>query len=75
MFNPYNLLELDIETIVNFLLIFESIDYSFWGQPKWEINTVEGIKDGSDALLYAMIKYVKETRSTDFSNLSLNQFL
>lgn len=74
MFNPYNLLELDIETIVNFLLIFESIDYSFWGQPKWEINTVEGIKDGSDALLYAMIKYVKETRSTDFSNLSLNRF-
>lgn len=74
LFNPYNLLELDIETIINFLLIFESIDYSFWGQPKWEINTEEGIKDGSDALLYAMIKYVKETRSTDFSNLSLNQF-
>ena len=74
MYNPYNLLELDIETIINFLLIFESIDYSFWGQPKWEINTEEGIKDGSDALFYAMIKYVKETRSTDFSNLSLNQF-
>ena len=74
LFNPYNLLELDIETIVNFLLIFESIDYSFWGQPKWEINTEEGIKDGSDALLYAMIKYVKETRSTDFSNLTLNEF-
>ena len=74
LFNPYNLLELDIETIINFLLIFESIDYSFWGQPKWEINTEEGIKDGSDALLYAMIKYVKETRSTDFSNLTLKEF-
>lgn len=74
MYNPYNLLELDIETIINFLLIFESIDYSFWGQPKWEINTEEGIKDGSDALLYAMVKYVKETRSTDFSNLTLNEF-
>lgn len=74
LFNPYNLLELDIETIINFLLIFESIDYSFWGQPKWEINTEEGIKDGSDALLYAMIKYVKETKSTDFSNLTLNEF-
>ena len=74
LFNPYNLLELDIETVINFLLIFESIDYSFWGQPKWEINTEEGIKDGSDALLYAMIKYVKQTRSTDFSNLTLNEF-
>lgn len=74
LFNPYNLLQLDIETIINFLLIFESIDYSFWGQPKWEINTEEGIKDGSDALLYVMIKYVKKTRSTDFSNLTLNAF-
>lgn len=74
LFNPYNLLQLDIETIINFLLIFESIDYSFWGQPKWEITTEEGIKDGSDALLYVMIKYVKETRSTDFSNLTLNEF-
>lgn len=74
LFNPYNLLQLDIETIINFLLIFESIDYSFWGQPKWEINTEEGIKDGSDALLYVMIKYVKETKSTDFSNLTLNEF-
>lgn len=74
LFNPYNLLELDIEIIINFLLVFESIDYSFWGQPKWEINTEEGIKDGSDALLYAMLKYVQKTKSTDFSNLSLNEF-
>lgn len=74
LFNPYNLLELEVEQIINFLLVFEAIDYSFWGQPKWEINTEEGIKDGSDALLYAMIKYVKKTKSTDFSKLSLNEF-
>ncbi len=73
-YNPYNLLELDIETIVNFLLIFESIDYSFWGQPKWKVETNEGIKDGSDALLYVMLKYVKETKNTDFSNMSLDRF-
>lgn len=74
MYNPYNLLELNVETIINFLLIFESIDYSFWGQPKWMIDTEEGIKDGSDALLYAMLKYVKKTKKTDFSNISLNEF-
>ena len=74
LFNPYDLLELDIETIINFLLIFESICYSFWGQPKWKIETEEGVKDGSDALLYAMIKYVKKTKNTNFSNLSLNEF-
>ena len=74
MHNPYDLLELDVETIINFLLVFESIVYSFWGQPKWMIDTEEGIKDGSDALLYVMLKYVKKTKSTDFSNISLNKF-
>lgn len=74
LYNPYDLLELNVEEIINFLLIFEAIDYSFWGHPKWTIETDEGLKDGSDALLYAMIKYLKETNSKDFSNLSLNQF-
>ena len=74
MHNPYDLLELDVETIINFLLVFESIDYSFWRQPKWMIDTEEGIKDGSDALLYVMLKYVKKTKNTDFSNISLNKF-
>lgn len=34
MSNPYNLLDLDTETIVNLLLVFECICYSFWGDPK-----------------------------------------
>lgn len=74
LFNPYNLLKLDTEKIINFLLVFEAIDYSFWGNPKWSIKTDEGYKDGSDALMYAMLKYVKETNNTDFSQLSFNNF-
>ena len=74
MSDSYNLLELDVETIINFLLIFESIDYSFWGNPKWTIETEEGFKDGSDALLYTMLKYIKKTKDTDFSNMSLDKF-
>ena len=74
LYNPYNILELDIETLINFLLIFQSIDYSFWGQPKWKINTEDGIKDGSDALLYIMLKYVKETKNTDFSTMTIEEF-
>lgn len=74
LYNPYNLLELGVERIINFLLIFESIDYSFWGNPKWEIDTNDGKKDGSDALLYAMIMYVKETKNTDFSKVSFDEF-
>ena len=74
LFNPYNLLDLDIETLINFLLLFESIDYSFWGNPKWYITTDDGKKDGSDALMYAMLKYVKENNTTDFSKLSIDDF-
>lgn len=71
--NPYGLLDLDVAKIVNFLLIYESIDYSFWGNPKWTIETEEGLKDGSDALLYVMLKFVKENETTDFSNISKNK--
>ena len=74
LYNPYNILELDIETLINFLLIFQSIDYSFWGQPKWEVITDDGVKDGSDALLYIMLKYVKETKNTDFSSMTIDEF-
>lgn len=72
--NPYNLLELGIEKIINLLLIYESIDYSFWGNPKWTIETDEGLKDGADALLYVMIKYVRENNNTDFSKLTFEEF-
>lgn len=74
MYNPCNLLDLDIETIINFLLIFESIDYSFWGQPKWTIETEKYKKDGANALMYALLKYVKENNNTDFSELSIDEF-
>lgn len=74
LYNPYSLLELEVEKIINFLLLFEAIDYSFWGEPKWTIETKDGFKDGSDALLYCMIRYVKENNSTDFTNISLSEF-
>ena len=74
MHNPYDLLELDVETIINFLLIYESIDFSFWGSPKWSIETDSDKLDGSIALLYALLKYVKKSKTTDFSNISQECF-
>ena len=74
MFNSYNLLDLDIEIIINLLLVFECICYSFWGEPKWTIETEEGYKDGSDALLYIMINYVKKSNNVDFSEISFDEF-
>ena len=72
--NPYNLFEMSIDKIINFMLAFEAIDYCFWGEPKWTIKTEEGLKDGSDALLYSLLNYVKRQDKVDFSNISLEEF-
>ena len=34
----YPIYDMDTRDIVNFLLIYDSIDFSFWGEPKWTIN-------------------------------------
>ena len=73
-FSPFNLLDLPVETIINFLLIYESIDFSFWGNPKWTILIDDVKEDGSIALLYAILKYVKKKNSTDFSNITKDEF-
>ncbi len=72
--NPYNIFELGIDNIVNFLLYFEAIDYSFWGNPKWTIETNLGFKDGSDALLYSLLNYFKESKNIDFLSINLEDF-
>lgn len=72
--NPYNLFDMDIEKIINFMLIFDSIDYCFWGQPKWTIETIDGKKDGYDALLYALLNYVKNLGKIDFTSVSFEEF-
>ena len=72
--NPYGILDLDMEFIINFLLVFSSINYSFWGNPKWTIETDEGLKDGSDALLYSLLNYAKSINSNDFSKLTKEEF-
>lgn len=71
--SPYSLLDLPIGTIINLLLIYESIDFSFWGNPKWIIHTPEGDRDGSAALLYALLQYTKRANQVDFSNFSYKE--
>ena len=40
--------------IVNFLLIYDSIDFSFWGNPKWTVDANGKDLDGGIALLHCM---------------------
>ncbi len=70
--SPFGLLDLPVETIINFLLIYEAIDFSFWGSPKWTIDIENKKEDGSIALLGALLKYVKIKDTTDFSNIKID---
>ena len=70
--SSYDLLNENIEDIINFLLYFEAIDFSFWGDPKWSIETNEGIKDGSIALMYAMLGYFRKNKN--FINMNKEEF-
>lgn len=72
--NPFGLLDLPVDTIINFLLIYDAIDFSFWGDPKWMIDTPEGSLDGGIALLYALLTYVKKNNTTDFSSITESEF-
>ena len=75
--NPYSLLDLNCEEIINFLLIYHTIgDYCFWGDPKWEIKTQDGkIIDGSYAMLYLLMKRYKSRKSFDMSEEEFKEFL
>lgn len=72
--SPYGLMDLSVEDIVNFLLIYESIDFSFWGDPKWSIETAEGKEDGSIALLYVLLNDRKKRKNMDFSHMNFEDF-
>ncbi len=48
---PYPIYEMSTKDIVNFLLIYDAIDFSFWGNPKWTITRDEKQLDSGMALL------------------------
>lgn len=72
--SPFGLLDLPVDKIINFLLIFESIDFSFWGNPKWSVKIENSKLDGSIALMYCLLKYIKEKETTDFSEITEEEF-
>ena len=49
---PYGIYDMSTKDIVNFLLIYDSIDFSFWGDPKWTIIADGKDLDGGIALLH-----------------------
>lgn len=66
--NPFGILEMNIEDIVNFLLVLHTIgDYCFWGDPKWEIRVDNKVIDGTIAIMYVIIQWFKKHKSFKMS--------
>lgn len=76
--NPFGLLELEKEELALFLLIHGSMEFCFWGNPKWKIETEKGALDGAFALLYALLNEVKRNKHfltpTYLKNLTKEEF-
>ncbi len=73
--NPFGLLDMDLESIINFLLIYHTICYCFWGDPKWQVITNEGVLDGSYAIMYLVIKRFKKNNNFVMSYLEFKKLL
>lgn len=74
--NPQGILDMPPVDIINFLLILHTIgDYCFWGEPKWEIETETGKLDGSFAMIYLLIKRLKENKSFEMSKKEFKDYL
>lgn len=57
--STYGLYDLSVEQIVNFLLLYHTIGFSYWGNPKWTIKTEVGELDGAYAMMYSLIAEIK----------------
>ena len=72
---PYKVYDMSTQDIVNFLLIYDSIDFSFWGKPKW---TLDNGLDGGIALLHSIYNLFKDKDSIEvykyLENISIEEF-
>lgn len=75
---PYDIYEMSTKDIVNFLLIYDSINFSFWGNPKWTIDVNTKNLDGGIALLYCIFNLFNGRDSVEvfkqLENITLEEF-
>lgn len=75
---PYAVYDMDTKDIVNFLLIYDSIDFSFWGNPKWTIDANGKNLDGGIALLHCIFNLFNGHDSVEvfkkLENMTLEEF-
>lgn len=75
---PYAIYDMCTKDIINFLLIYDSINFSFWGNPKWTINANGKNLDGGIALLHCMFNLFNGRDSVtvfeQLGNMTLEEF-
>lgn len=75
---PYGIYEMNTKDIINFLLIYDSIDFSFWGSPKWRVNANSEYLDGGIALLHCIFNLFNGRDSVEvykqLENMELEEF-
>lgn len=59
---PFNIKTLNDEDKLNFLLVFNSISFSYWGEPKWTINYLDKEYDGSWAMIMSIKRAIDEKK-------------
>lgn len=69
--SPFEILDFDVKDIVNFLLVYHSIGFSYWGSPKWTIETESGELDGAYAMMYVLINQMKN--DTNLHNITKDE--
>lgn len=69
--NPFDILDLNIEDLVNFLLLYDAVDFSFWGNPKWSVEYNGKLIDGGFALLCVLLRFFKENKESIFDKIYL----
>ncbi len=75
---PYGVYDMNTRDIINFLLIYDSIDFSFWGNPKWTIDANGKDLDGGIALLHCIFNLFNGRDSLEvykqLENMTLEEF-
>lgn len=75
---PYNIYTMSTKDIINFLLIYDAIDFSFWGEPKWTIDYNGKQLDGGMALLHCIFSLFNSKSSEevykDLEDMTLEEF-
>lgn len=71
--SPFGILDFDTKDIVSFLILYHSVGFSYWGNPKWTIETENGQLDGAYAMMFLLINEMKN--NPDFLNPTFLQSL